>query len=176
MTAIPTSIVSGSLVALIALLLWRTRAHGWHRDTFFGIGAIGTAVILLNTVFGFPFPTAAIAARGAGGGGTAILLYLAMVAGMFAHGLFGRFSRPMAIRPPFDLGLLLAPVFASPIVFIPLLVALENADFSSRDFTTAQLMLFLVSFQNGFFWKEFFDNRSARTAPQPQRSDGEGEQ
>ena len=88
-----------------------------------------------------------------------IVLYFFMILGMLAHNLFTRFSRPKQQRREFDLGMFFAPVFASPIIFIPLLSALQNANIDLRDLTTAKFMVFLVAFENGFFWKEYFDNR-----------------
>jgi hypothetical protein len=61
----------------------------------------------------------------------------------------------------FDFGMFVAPVFASPIVFIPLLAALQNtpAITGTQGFSAVNLMVFFVAFENGFFWKEYFDHR-----------------
>ena len=50
------------------------------------------------------------------------------------------------------------PIFASPIVFIPLLTI--TADLSvSGALAKSKLMVYLVAFQNGFFWRTFFEQR-----------------
>ncbi len=87
-----------------------------------------------------------------------ILLYFFMLLGMFSHWGYSRFSLPKKKRKKFDMGLFVAPVFASPIVFIPLFAALQNTD-ALQDLTAPKLMVFFVAFENGFFWKEYFDNR-----------------
>jgi hypothetical protein len=54
----------------------------------------------------------------------------------------------------------LMPIFASPIVFIPLLTLTSEVAMGGA-FTRPKLMVYLVAFQNGFFWKSFFEQRKA---------------
>jgi hypothetical protein len=92
-------------------------------------------------------------------------LYLSMLAGMLAHYGYVSLERPRGRRRKFDLGVFLAPIFVSPIVFLPLASVLEATDPIQAN--ASRLVLFLVSFENGFFWREFFDNRSrARSGEQ----------
>jgi hypothetical protein len=63
------------------------------------------------------------------------------------------------IRPPFDAGNCFAPILISPIVFIPLLRAFQNANADLADPTLPKRMIFLVTFENGIFCKELVDNR-----------------
>lgn len=90
-----------------------------------------------------------------------IILYLCMLLGMLAQYLYTWFgqSRRKRHKKKFDFGLFIAPVFTSPIIFIPLLAALQNTTINLRNLTTTKMMIFFVAFENGFFWKEFFDNR-----------------
>ena len=88
-----------------------------------------------------------------------IVLYLFMLLGMLVHYVYTRFTQPKQEREKFDWGLFIAPVFASPIVFIPLLAALQNAEIDLQHLTTTRMMVFSVAFENGFFWKEYFDHR-----------------
>jgi peptidoglycan/LPS O-acetylase OafA/YrhL len=88
-----------------------------------------------------------------------IVLYLFMLLGMLAQYIYARLEQPKAVRPKFDLGIFLAPIFTSPIIFIPLLSAMQNANIDLHNLTTPRLMVFLVAFENGFFWKELFDHR-----------------
>ena len=68
-------------------------------------------------------------------------------------------------RQPFNIGRFLAPVFASPIVFIPLLGAFQSMDIDITNLTLPKIMVFFVAFENGFFWKEVVDNHQKRTKP-----------
>ncbi len=88
-----------------------------------------------------------------------IILYGFMVFGMLAQSAYSRFEKPKDQRPEFDIGLFIAPIFASPIVFLPLLASMQNAEIDLERLTTARIMVFFVAFENGFFWKDFFDNR-----------------
>jgi hypothetical protein len=87
-----------------------------------------------------------------------IALYLFMILGMLAHYGYTRFSQPAKIRKKFNLGYFLAPVLVSPIVFFPLLTILQSANIDVESLNV-KLMFFCIAFENGFFWKEFFDNR-----------------
>lgn len=88
-----------------------------------------------------------------------IVLYFFMLLGMLAQYVYSRLEQPVQQRKKFEWGLFLAPIFASPIVFIPLLSALQNANIDLRNLTSTKLMVFFVAFENGFFWKEYFDHR-----------------
>jgi len=93
-----------------------------------------------------------------------IILYVFMFLGMFAHAGYKRFIQPQTPKLRFDLGLFLAPIFASSLVFIPLLASLRNDASFLDGMTTMKMMVFFVTFENGFFWKEYFDNRKMEKA------------
>jgi hypothetical protein len=105
-----------------------------------------------------------VVARGEGHEGAIVfLLYLAMLAGMLAHFAYGYFVLPKNKRRKFDLGNFLAPVLVSPIVFLPLASIFETSEPVAG--SSPRLMLLLIAFENGFFWREFFENRQkARVA------------
>lgn len=84
-----------------------------------------------------------------------------MVLGMVARYFYVQAERAKT-KFEFDWMTFLMPIFASPIVFIPLL-ALTSEVVIGGAFTRAKLMVYLVAFQNGFVWKSFFEQR--RTAP-----------
>jgi hypothetical protein len=88
-----------------------------------------------------------------------IILYVFMLLGMVCHYFYNFFTKPKKTRPPFDFGLFIAPFFASPIIFIPLLSAFQNTDIDLAKLTLPKFMVFVVAFENGFFWKEIFENR-----------------
>jgi hypothetical protein len=96
------------------------------------------------------------------GSGLLVEMFISLVLGMLAQFAYRRFSQPRGTRSPFDFGLFVAPVFTSPLVFGPILVAFQNASFDPNDRALASLSLLIIAFQNGFCWKEFFDNRRER--------------
>ena len=82
-------------------------------------------------------------------------LYSAMTAGMLAQYAYAYFSQPHGNkRNPFDWRNFIAPMFLSPLVFIPLFETLKSAP---QVHATAMSML--VAFENGFFFKNFIDHR-----------------
>jgi hypothetical protein len=84
------------------------------------------------------------------------LLYLALIAGMAAQYAFLKSPRARFRWPAF-----LKPFLASPVVFLPLLGSLED-QLDGGPWTLSRLMLVFVAFQNGFFWKTFFDAQAGK--------------
>ncbi len=148
-----------SLLALAGVLFYRDyKARS-------GKGFILHAVILLACVaflwrfFGFLTPEPV--ARGDNNEVYFIIvLYVIMVLGMLASYAFQHFSKEKAGRKEWDFGLFLAPVFVSPVIFIPLLTAFQQAAATQQaGGDSPRMMMFLVAFQNGFLWKEYFDHK-----------------
>ncbi|QTD50707.1 hypothetical protein [Sulfidibacter corallicola] len=92
--------------------------------------------------------------------GYVVALYICMLLGMFSSFVFQRFQKSKKKRPAFDWSSFLSPIFVSPLVFIPLLGALQNANIDLANLDAARLMVFFVAFENGFLWKEFFEKRT----------------
>lgn len=97
-----------------------------------------------------------------------VFCYMSMVLGMMAEYGYAQAERGRR-KLEFDLMSFLMPIFASPIVFIPLLTLTSEVAVGGA-FTRPKLMVYLVAFQNGFFWKSFFEQRcaeakAARTEP-----------
>jgi len=86
-----------------------------------------------------------------------VFCYLSMVFGMIAQYFYIQAERGDRTFQ-FDWMTFLMPIFASPIVFIPLLTLTSEVAMGGA-FTRAKLMVYLVAFQNGFFWKGFFEQR-----------------
>ncbi len=91
-----------------------------------------------------------------------VILYSFMLLGMMSHYFYTVFTIPKSKRNKFDFGLFIAPIFVSPIVFIPLLAAFQNTDIDLANLTLPKFMVFFVSFENGFFWREIFENRQRK--------------
>jgi hypothetical protein len=160
------TVVTGvSLAVLFLLALARAlRTKGFLRF-FVESLCIIAFTLLLRVLFGFPTPRVPVAKSASSDLAVAIALFLSMVCGMLAQFLFDHFSPPQRERKRFEWGLFLRPVFASPVVFLPLLAAFQNADIDLTHLTSARFMVFLVAFQNGFFWKEVFDKLRERMGP-----------
>lgn len=161
MSAAMTLILVVSFVGLVAIIVTRFSQHRRAGRLAAQLAAVGIIALFLHLTLGFPRPSGAVARGGSETNELPLILVLfaSMLAGMLAHWLYGWLETPKRDRPSFDLGLFIAPVLASPIVFIPLLAALQNADLDLSRFDVPRFMLFLVAFENGFFWKEYFDNR-----------------
>lgn len=89
-----------------------------------------------------------------------VLCYASMLLGMLAEHGYVRIEREEKLK--LDATMLL-PIFASPIVFIPLLTLTSEIG-DGGAFTRAKLMVYLVAFQNGFFWKTFFEQQRKHPA------------
>jgi len=149
------------VVSMAGLLIvsgfWARKASEWRMLIAIAIW-IGAFAFLLNQLFGFP-GTRVVAMGLREDLALWVALYICMAAGMLAQYLYRHFERPRRNRTKWDWGLFFAPVFASPIVFIPLATTFISAGIDLKSFTAAKSMIFFVAFENGFFWKEFFDLR-----------------
>lgn len=150
-------IICISFLLLIGTLQAK-KTQSW-RSFWIELVAIAIFSFFLNALFGFPFPSGTTAKGPNEDLIFSFVLYICMLAGMLSHYLYRHLARPQNRRLKWDWGLFLAPVFASPIVFIPLLAAFQGAGSDFRQMTAQRFMIFFVAFQNGFFWKEFFDHK-----------------
>jgi len=154
-----TAIVGLCLTVTLVLVLYRAIKTGNWRNLAFACIAVAAFSIFLHELFGFPTQSKAVAKGGGSDLPVAVALFICMLLGMAAQFLYSHFVVPASERKPFDFGLFIAPIFASPVVFIPLLAAFQNNDIDLTTLTIPRMMVFLVAFQNGFFWKDFFDRQ-----------------
>jgi hypothetical protein len=149
------------VAGIIAVSARQARATGEWRTFGVGLVALAAFIFFLNYWFGFPFAGPLLAKAEDHSLLLAGAMGVCMILGMLAQYLFRYFERPGRHRPKWDWGCFVAPIFASPIVFIPLAAAFQNAniDLTKPDLKLPQLMIFLVAFENGFFWKEYFDRK-----------------
>jgi lysylphosphatidylglycerol synthetase-like protein (DUF2156 family) len=118
-----------------------------------------TLVVLAASWVVYAVAPSAMQTRGASDEIVAIAIcYMSMVFGMMAEYGYAQAERGNK-RLEFDIMSFLMPIFASPIVFIPLLTL--TSEVAGGAFTRPKLMVYLVAFQNGFFWKSFFEQRRA---------------
>ena len=94
-----------------------------------------------------------------------VFCYASMLLGMGAEYGYSLAERASRGEAPFkfDKVTFLLPIFASPIIFIPLLTLTSELSVGGA-FTRAHLMVYLVAFQNGFFWKQLFEQRRQAAA------------
>ncbi len=92
------------------------------------------------------------------------LCFIAMIFGMICHSMFFYYILPKEDRDKVkkDWGKIIAPICVSPIVFIPIVTLLQNAKVDLMNPSYADITLFLIAFENGFFWKEIFNNRMTK--------------
>lgn len=88
------------------------------------------------------------------------LLYISMVLGILAEYFYSRLTSKDQKEKQSYKGVL-AAMLASPIVFIPLYASIQGGETEMNSLNSAKLMTFLVAFQNGFFWKVFFDKQKS---------------
>lgn len=163
MSPLMTAIVAVGFVGLTARSVFTLARQGRLRPFLLSIAILAGLALILHRLLGFPAVQAISASKGLGSKDLPIIgmLFACMLLGMLAHWLHVWLETPKPKRPTFDFGLFIAPVLASPIIFVPLLASLQNADLDLSRLDTAGFMVFLVAFENGFFWKEYFDNRKS---------------
>ncbi len=97
------------------------------------------------------------------------MLLVCMLVGMLSQVFYQHFSLPRKrrLRKKIDWGQFFAPACASPIILVPLMVTLQNANIDFKAMTVPKMMIFFIAFQNGFFWKALFDRKQKEleTAP-----------
>jgi len=82
------------------------------------------------------------------------LLYVAMLFGVLSHHVFESGDGRAFCWKGF-----LKPLFASPLIFLPLASGYQSELHDLQRFTMADLMIVLAAFQNGFFWRVVFDKQ-----------------
>ena len=85
------------------------------------------------------------------------ICYIAMLLGMMAEYVYAQGEKGEQ-RLTFTPMTFVMPILASPIVFIPLLTIAGDIN-APGILSRAKLMVYFVAFQNGFFWKSFFEQR-----------------
>jgi hypothetical protein len=91
-----------------------------------------------------------------------VFCYAAMLLGMMAEYFYTQAEKG-ATKLKFEALPFVMPILASPIVFIPLLTLTSELG-GGGAFTRARVMVYLVAFQNGFFWRTFFEQRKKQAS------------
>ncbi len=166
MTPWMTIIVAVALIGLALLSIYQIVRSPKRGPFLFSLVILAGIAWLLRRFFGFPTAQPIAASKSLTPSELPIIgvLFVCMILGMLAHWLYAWLETPQVKRAPFDFGRFVAPVLASPVIFIPLLASQQNTDLSLAQLDVPRVMVFLVAFENGFFWKEYFDNRKKRSA------------
>jgi len=163
MSTLITVLLACCLVGLLIGIFYRNiRARRWRRLILQCI-VLSIVVLLLNIWFGFP---RILETKGAGEERIAeiiavVLCYVCMVAGMVAQYFFSQ-GQQGRTKFTFEIVPFLMPIFASPIIFIPLLTLLLRDSQMTGALEKSKLMVYFVAFQNGFFWKDMFERQRGK--------------
>lgn len=161
-----------SLVGALALCVVEYRKRPDRKRLLSRIALLAVLVFVLHLFLGFPkillTPQGTTISKGIGDSGTFanwpiyMIVYAAMVAGMLSQYLYDWMTKALGDKAPFSWRSFLAPALLSPIIFVPLCGTLDSGANAEK----GTFMLMLVAFENGFFFKSYFEERAkaARTA------------
>jgi len=134
----------GCYMILIIVDLARKKSS---RHTTIELISLTAFTIYLNHTIGFPIPKQSF--------GSITPVFAVLI--MFGCILLGMMARYIFYYKKFKLKSFLRPLVISPIILLPLIGTIQGI----TKFETVQLFSFgILSFQNGFFWKEIFDKIS----------------
>lgn len=146
-----------SVLGMILLLIIKKDSLG-IRSFLVVVGALIIYAVAIYSTFSF-FQSYKITTKGEKSLEYAriSLLFLSMLLGMVANYFYQQTEQRAKEQSGKNYASLIAPILVSPIVFIPVYSAFKEIAFSSDE--SAKLMIFLISFENGFFWKMFLDKK-----------------
>lgn len=158
MSVLLTLLVTASILGILIIAInFGIKSKKW-KTVIFVISILLLTIVILKIGFNFPSFKNELTARGKEENEVYYLLtlYFFMVVGMVCQHFYQRFSKPkeQRMKYPFDWGAIIAPICASPIIFIPLFAALQNAQVDLHGFSQSSIMIYFVAFENGFLWKE----------------------
>ncbi|SRR6266852_6403181 len=174
MNLFETALILLSGVMLVIFVIWGYRRWRNWWSLAMNLAALVLYGLFLHYVFGFP-ALATAAPKGPGSGDFLVLalaLYVCMVAGMGAEYLYHYLEVDDPSRRRFEVGTFLKPFLVSPMVFMPLVTSLQNANIDLSRFDAARLMVFLVAFENGFLWRGYFARSSGHGGIAARRGKG----
>jgi hypothetical protein len=148
----------GIASALILVLLLVAEFAMPNRVRQMRLIALLLLLAVLVTTAVMLWPQSSIETKGEGSGAQWVmvaLMYVAMTLGIVAQSYYFTGS-----GAPAGVSSWIKPTLASPIIFIPLLSSYQAALSSMSVVSIADIMILLVSFQNGFFWKVVFDKQA----------------
>jgi hypothetical protein len=152
MSSVLSAVLSASILGLLVCVWWASVVRARPRRLARAVALTVLAVMVLRYSLVEPVET-----KGAVHETLAIAFcYAAMVLGMVAQYAY-RQAETRDFR--FDPAAFFMPIFASPIVFIPLLTVIGDVN-ATGALAQPKLMVYLVAFQNGFFWRAFFVERT----------------
>lgn len=157
MSLIFTLILGVSMVLTTTFIIYH-----YKKDSYKYILPLVLLVVIYYTLFSFPFIKDDLVAKGEEQTDLLflIVLYFFLIFGMLSEYIFKLLSKPKKKRKKFDIGVLIAPLFISPITLIPLISAFQSVEtVSYSGLNTQNIMIFLIAFEHGFLWKSILGNR-----------------
>jgi hypothetical protein len=151
-TVYSTLIVS-LIGAVVALVIFTAR----HSDVRLWTVTVLVGLVSAGVWYANPSPFGTRADDDAQEIAAVAICYVAMLLGMMAEYVYRQAEKGQE-RLTFTPMTFLMPILASPIVFIPL-VTIAGEVKAASILSQAKLMVYLVAFQNGFFWRSFFEQR-----------------
>ena len=153
MTPLLSSVIGASVVGLLVCVWWFNVVRARPRRVLRAVALTVLAAAALRYAFVEP-----VEAKGTVHETLAIVFcYASMVLGMVAQYGYTQ-ARTQNFR--FDPAVFFMPIFVSPIVFIPLLTVVADVN-TTGALAQPKLMVYLIAFQNGFFWRGFFSPHSS---------------
>ncbi len=147
-----------SLLGLLALIVLSYRKTKNTKESIIWVGLLA----ICGAIYAFVFQSSSqIQSKGAHShdGIFILILYTCMLFGMACSYFYDLFSKAGAGRPRFNAWRFFAPLFISPLIFIPLFGAFQNSEIDLAALTLPKYMVFFVAFENGFLWKQAFESR-----------------
>lgn len=144
----------GTVGALLIFAALHRHAHLWATTALVGLVSTGVWYSTPGPFETRGDDTPQIAA--------VVICYIAMLLGMMAEYVYAQAEKGQE-RLTFTAMTFVMPILASPIVFIPLLTIAAEIN-APGILSQSKLMVYLVAFQNGFFWKSFFEQRRREIA------------
>ena len=144
------------VVSLIGAVLGLMALAARHRDA--RLWPVAAAVGVMYSAVWYMSPAPFGARDGDSQTVAAVAIcYMSMLLGMMAEYVYTQAEKEQS-RLTFNPMTFVMPILASPIVFVPLLTIAGQVDAPAL-LSRAKLIVYLVAFQNGFFWKNFFERR-----------------
>lgn len=165
-------LVTLSLLGALIFCVWSFFKHRNIKKTVLQLLLLLGLVLTLHVFLGFPnflvSFTGQTISKGRSDGELLenwpmyVVSYVAMILGMLSQYVYAWLTKPQGERPTFDWGSFVAPLLVSPIVFVPLFGTLNGGEGVEK----SNFMIVLVAFENGFFFKSYFDQRAKATQVQ----------
>ena len=155
MSEFQTTIIALTLIGfLIFIVVDFMRKKNY---TYLLINAAILILIFLVLKFYFNFPSS-VEPRSGIDQWDMLLLYILTLLGMVAHYFYDKLTHE-GEDFKFSFKGFIRPLIVSPLIFYPLLSLFDLCNFELNFTTPAGIIMYFIAFQNGYFWKSFFERQ-----------------